>query len=175
MTVVSGHYRPQPVKLIGREYSGALFQPMMTEIDRWMQRYGEMLSVLVGGAGPGGSGSSALFPVMHWWAANGPFQVDTTVDGGRVSLASFTISAVWLYRITAGTSSSTILDLNKNGTTMYTTQANRPTIAFNDADSKVTCALPDVVSVGIGDLLSVDTDQIEAGDPSDWVLLIGGA
>jgi hypothetical protein len=109
------------------------------------------------------------------WIANGPYTVDTSVDGGFVAPSAMTIKAVWLYRTTAGASTSTILDLNKNGTTMYTTQANRPTIAFNDGDNKVQATLPDVTSIAAGDIISVDTDQIEGGTPANWRLVVEAA
>ena len=109
------------------------------------------------------------------WIANGPFLVDTSVDGGRIADSAMTITGVWLYRTTPGTSGSTVLDLNKNGTSMYTTQGNRPTIAFDDGDSKVDCTLPDVVTVAAGDVITVDTDSIEGGTPQHWMLVIEGA
>lgn len=112
---------------------------------------------------------------LYRWAANGPYVVDTTVDGAWVAPTAFTVRAVWLYRTTPGSSSSTILDLNLNGTTMYTTQANRPTIAFNDGDNKVQATLPDVTSVSAGDVLTIDIDQIEGGSPGNIILVIEGA
>lgn len=58
---------------------------------------------------------------------------------------------------TAPTGSSIIVDVNKNGTTLFTTQANRPTItasSFVDLTS-----LPDVTAVAAGDYLTIDVDQ----------------
>jgi hypothetical protein len=109
------------------------------------------------------------------WAANGPYIIGTTVDGGWIVPTAMTISAVWLHRATPGTSSSSIVDLNKNGVTMYTTQANRPTIAFNDSDNKVQATLPDITAVAAGDILTMDIDQIEGGIPGDLTLTIEGA
>jgi len=62
---------------------------------------------------------------------------------------------------TAPTGSSLIVDVNKNGTTMFTTQANRPAIAAGQHATSVT-AVPDVTSVAAGDYLSVDIDQVGA-------------
>lgn len=121
-------------------------------------------------ASGGGSGK-----FQNRWTANGPFRVGTEVDGAYISDTGFTISGVWIYRSVAGTSGSTIIDLNKNGTTMYTTQGNRPTIAFNDGDKKVDCTLPDITSVSAGDVLTIDIDQIEDGKPRDIILVIEGA
>ena len=62
---------------------------------------------------------------------------------------------------TAPAGSTAIFDLNKNGTTMYTTQGNRPTIAA--AATSVTATNPDVLTWAAGDRLSVEVDQIGSG------------
>jgi hypothetical protein len=56
------------------------------------------------------------------------------------------------------TGSSIIVDVNKNGTTIFTTQANRPTIAVsaNDSGAKT----PDVTSLVAGDYITADIDQV---------------
>lgn len=59
---------------------------------------------------------------------------------------------------TAPTGQSAIFDLNKNGTTVFTTQANRPTItAGSNSD---TSSVPDVTAFNAGDYFTVDPDQI---------------
>ena len=72
--------------------------------------------------------------------------------------SSHTISNVAVSVGTAPTGASVIVDVNINGTTAFTTQSNRPTIAasgFNDLSSA-----PDVTSVVSGDYLTIDVDQI---------------
>lgn len=61
---------------------------------------------------------------------------------------------------TAPTGASAIFDVNKNGTTIFTTQGNRPTVAIS-ANEDLTSA-PDVVTATAtaGDYLTVDVDQI---------------
>ena len=118
-------------------------------------------------------GGAATF--QHRWTANGPFVAGTAVDGAFISDTAFSITAVWLCRGTAGNASETIVDINKNGTTMYTTQANRPTIVWNDADKKVDCTLPDVVTIAAGDIITMDIDQAEATTPTDLIVVIQGA
>ena len=59
---------------------------------------------------------------------------------------------------TAPVGANIILDVNVNGTSIYTTQANRPNIA--DGAVSVTATLPDVVNLAIGDVVSIDVDQI---------------
>jgi len=54
--------------------------------------------------------------------------------------------------------SAIILDVNKNGTTVFTTQANRPQIVANvDAAAEVTNM--NITNLAIGDYLTVDIDQ----------------
>lgn len=69
-----------------------------------------------------------------------------------------TIVAVRASVGTAPTGASAIFDVNKNGTTIFTTQSNRPTIAasgFTDTADAV-----EVTSLSAGDYLTVDIDQI---------------
>ncbi len=63
---------------------------------------------------------------------------------------------------TAPTGASIICDVNKNGTTVFTTQGNRPTIAVstNASHSGTSEAIPDVTSIAAGDYLTVDIDQV---------------
>ena len=63
---------------------------------------------------------------------------------------------------TAPTGASLIADINKNGVTMFTTQANRPTIAAG-ANSAGAVTLPDITALAAGDYVSVDIDQIGSG------------
>jgi len=59
---------------------------------------------------------------------------------------------------TAPTGASIIVDVNKNGTTIFTTQANRPTIAISTFSD--TSSLSDIVDIAAGDYLTIDVDQI---------------
>lgn len=71
---------------------------------------------------------------------------------------TFTIIGVYAMVNTAPTGASVLIDVNKNGTTIFTTQSNRPTIAVStNGDASGT---PDVTSVTTGDYLTVDVDQI---------------
>ena len=74
--------------------------------------------------------------------------------------------------VTAPTGSTAIFDLHKNGTTMYTTQGNRPTIAI--AGTYVTAALPDITTWAAGDVLQLEVDQIGSGtDGADLSVVVG--
>lgn len=65
------------------------------------------------------------------------------------------------YRVrvgTAPTGASLIVDVNKNGTTLFTTQGNRPTVAA--AANIASTTAPNVTTFVDGDYISVDVDQI---------------
>lgn len=66
-----------------------------------------------------------------------------------------------------GGAGSTTIDINLNGTTIYTTQANRPTIAtastgaFTDSLPEVSTVTEQVAGSGVG-VISYDVDAIPA-------------
>lgn len=76
-------------------------------------------------------------------------------DSGR----TLTILSVRTSVGTAPTGASLIVDININGTTIFTTQANRPTIAVSGFTSgKVTNM--DVTTIADGQYFTVDVDQV---------------
>ncbi|MEU4534397.1 hypothetical protein AB0G15_05985 [Streptosporangium sp. NPDC023825] len=75
-------------------------------------------------------------------------------DTGR----TLTISSVRASVGTAPTGASLIVDVHKNGTTIFTTQSARPTIAVSTNTSKSTTM--DVTTWADGDYLTVDVDQV---------------
>jgi hypothetical protein len=60
---------------------------------------------------------------------------------------------------TAPTGSAVIVDVNKNGTTVFTTQSNRPQIADGQYSSGVVTAV-EVAPFVAGDYFTVDIDQV---------------
>lgn len=61
---------------------------------------------------------------------------------------------------TSPTGADLIVDVNKNGTTIFTTQANRPTVPAGDVDGVGAETIPDVTSIAEGEYLTVDIDQV---------------
>ena len=174
-----GHYKPQPWDKVGEEYSGRRIADILRETDYELRRLRADLTASSGGSGGSGSGSGSGASVdFYVWAANGPYTVDTEVDGRQPVLRTGTIAAVWITRSTPGTGGSTTLDLNRaalgtaTGASLYTTQANRPSIAYNDVDRQAIATLPDTVSVALGDELWPDTDAVEDGTPEGWRLTV---
>ena len=95
-----------------------------------------------------------------------PFeQLGPLNTGGGVARIRFpfaaTIIGVAATVGTAPTGQAILVDLNKNGTTMFTTQGNRPSIAA--AANASSDAVPAVTAVAAGDDLTVDIDQVGSG------------
>ena len=57
---------------------------------------------------------------------------------------------------------SDIIDVNKNGTTIYTTQANRPTLLTTNTGMFTEAGEPEITRLVAGDVLSFDVDQVAA-------------
>ena len=107
------------------------------------------------------------------WILSGAISTGTNVDVARPMSRAGTIVRVTLWRKEAGGSGSLVVDLNKNGTTMYTTQANRPTIAASSGDNIVLQAtMPDITAVAAGDYLTIDVDDKETGSPKNLCLVV---
>jgi hypothetical protein len=77
---------------------------------------------------------------------------------------TYTITNTRLMVGTAPTGADLIIDINKNGGTIFTTQANRPRVTAGTNASGAS-ATPDVVGLAAGDYLTVDIDQIGSGTP----------
>ena len=71
---------------------------------------------------------------------------------------AMTIDKVYVYARTAPTGASLIVDVNKNGTTIFTTQSNRPEIAISANTDE--SGAPEVNSLAKNDRLDVDIDQV---------------
>lgn len=90
------------------------------------------------------------------------FYIDGTLTTSlkAVFIAPFALAVINVKAAvaTAPSGASLIVDIHKNGTTMFTTQANRPTIL--DGQTADTSSTPDVTSIAAGDLIRLEIDQI---------------
>jgi len=64
---------------------------------------------------------------------------------------------------TAPAGSTSIVDVHKNGTTIYTTQGNRPTLPASDTGLYTEAGEPEIKSLRYGDVLLAQIDQIGSG------------
>lgn len=88
----------------------------------------------------------------------------TLAVGNNISLVilapcALTIDHVRCYAKTAPVGTSIIIDIDKEGTTIFTTQANRPTIPDGSNKGNKSVA-PDVAALAEGDTLALCIDQV---------------
>lgn len=93
----------------------------------------------------------------------GNISTGTSVGGGRVYAPwTTTITSVYCSLTTAPTTDAVTLDINYDGTTIFTTQGNRPSIAatafYDDAGA------PEVTAVVAGHYLTMDIDAVDTGN-----------
>lgn len=69
-----------------------------------------------------------------------------------------TIQYVKVYSTTAPTVQALIVDIHLNGTTIFTTQTNRPQVAATA--NAATSGVAEVTALAAGDRLTVDVDQV---------------
>lgn len=113
---------------------------------------------------------SVYFPSMATWtvagsltASKAPFRFYNCFGGAR------TITKVKLWCETAPTGAAIIVDIHKNGTTIFTTQSNRPQIAAtaNEGDSTTI----EVPSWADGEYLEMYVDQIGSTIPGSYLVV----
>ena len=73
--------------------------------------------------------------------------------------AALTIVGAWVSAGVVPTGADIIVDVNVNGSTIYSTQANRPTVPATTNGGAIS-ATPDTTALAVGDYLTVDIDQI---------------
>ena len=82
-----------------------------------------------------------------------------------------TIEGIHATLQTAPTGTSLIVDVNKNGTTIFTTQANRPTVTVGSVVTSTEVTNMDVTELASGDELTVDVDQVGSGTSGSGLTL----
>lgn len=109
----------------------------------------------------------------------GPYSVGGTlaVSAGTLRIPitrSMTATKARVMVAAAPTGSSLIVDVNKNGTTLFSTQGNRPTVAIGANDSGAGTT-PDITSLLAGDYVTFDIDQVGSTFPgADLVVVLEG-
>ena len=103
---------------------------------------------------------SGLFParlIITFWV---PGRLSVGICKSWVYFApfDFTLDRVKCFARTPSNSEPIIVDVNANGTTIFTTQGNRPRIPAGQNIGPVTT--PDITAISEGDILSLDVDQI---------------
>ena len=97
-----------------------------------------------------------------FWATEGVLVTGTNISSTFIIPYACAISEIILQMKFLGSSGTTVIDIDLNGTTIFTTQANRPSLAWN-AGSNFVSAIPDITNLAIGDILSFDIDGVAVG------------
>ena len=92
------------------------------------------------------------------FAVVGTLTVGTDKAPTILAPCTLTITKVKLVVKTAPTGAAIIVDVNKNGTTIFTTQANRPQIAAGATTGD--SGTPDVTALAETDKLTIDVDTV---------------
>jgi hypothetical protein len=95
------------------------------------------------------------------FAVVGTLAVGTDRAPTILAPCTLTIVKVKLVVKTAPTGAAIIVDVNKNGTTIFTTQASRPQVAAGSTTGD--SGTPDVTALAETDKLTVDVDQVGSG------------
>lgn len=114
-------------------------------------------------------GSSGGAPIL--FHADGTLAVLASAAVPYLVTQDLTVESWYIYCEDNGSSSSTIVDVNKNGTTVFTTQSNRPTLAHDDSNNWAISGTPEVTTFTEGDVISIDIDQIATGAKN--MLIVG--
>lgn len=109
-------------------------------------------------------GDDILFVERHAvWQQTGDVSTTMVIENIRLYADnSGTIKDVRCSVNTAPTTSAVTVDVNLNGTTIFTTQSGRPSIAA--AGNTDVSSTPDVTSYSSGDFFDIDVDAEDSGD-----------
>jgi len=92
------------------------------------------------------------------WYVEGNLVTGTNFGPRYVAPQALTLVKCWLIVRTAPTGAAILIDLNKNGSTIWSTQANRATIAAAATSGNTTTF--NTTALAAGDYLDLDIDQV---------------
>lgn len=92
------------------------------------------------------------------WHISGTLGTGTNNGPRYVAPQALTIVKVWLIVRTAPTGAAILIDINKNGSTIWSSQGNRATIAISGTTGNTTTF--NTTALAAGDYLDLDLDQV---------------
>lgn len=115
--------------------------------------------------GGAGSGTGNAGPITIWktivFCVPGILAAGTNVAPSILVDEAMTIDHVYGYVRTAGSVSATVIDVNKNGTSIFTNQGNRVWLISGDHEDQTDT--PGVTSLAKNDRLDIDLDLVDSG------------
>lgn len=113
--------------------------------------------------------------VARWAIVGSVASVETAIDAAYVVPAAVTVTDVYIMHRHGGDGGSCVVDINEGGTTLYTTQGNRPTLSSSTADlTVVTATDPDDTALAAGAVLTCDIDTVQDGAQQDLIVELVG-
>jgi hypothetical protein len=106
---------------------------------------------------------------FHRWNIPGALATTTDAAESVLIIRSMKLRLAYIHCKNNGSASSTIIDINLNGSTIFTTTANRPELG--NAETYNVSGTPDIIDLVPGDVLTMDIDQIATG-ASDLTILL---
>lgn len=97
------------------------------------------------------------------FGVGGKLALITNVDSPLVIAGDVTINNWRSYLVETGSTGTSTFDINKNGTTVFTNQANRPSINYNNVSKQSISGQADIISFTGGDIISLDIDSVATG------------
>jgi hypothetical protein len=108
------------------------------------------------------SRGSRAFPIraVLEWYLNGALTTGSNKKEWIVPFFGRILDVICDSEVAGSGGVSDIIDIHLNGTTIYTTQARRPTLVVGDTGMFAEAAEPEIRNLRPGDILSLDVDQI---------------
>lgn len=131
----------------------------------------ELIGHVVAADGAGGlvfSEPSSKDDLVHY--IDGALEIVSDICAFVIT-RSVPLGNVYLYVFESGSASSIIVDIHKNGVTIFTDQDNRPELPFDSASNLAVSGAPDITNVTIGDVLTVHIDQVATGSEGLCVVI----
>jgi len=125
-----------------------------------------------GGAGTGTGNAKLLYTIGAFvWIIPGTLETGASQGPRLRCKADVTFLEAELLVKNAGTGAAIIVDINKNGTSLWAdTQANRPQIAASATEGESTSF--DTATATDDDVLTPDIDQIGSGDAGETLTIL---
>lgn len=99
----------------------------------------------------------------------GTLTQEIQIGGTRVISNPNLLSQIYIYLKNTGSSGETIIDINKNGTSIFTSPSQRPHIPYNDINKFDEASVS--VALTKDDIITIDIDQIATGSSDLSVIL----
>jgi len=101
-------------------------------------------------------------PITQSFTAQGVIDTCSGAMGTYIVVSSGILDSVYMYIENMGTAGLTIVDVNLNGTTVFTDQDLRPTLYFDGVSHKFE-AFPTISGLEKGDIITFDFDTVASG------------